>query len=161
MISKIKFFSASLNFYPYVVILILIWSLSSNIFIFSAKAIQEAPPTMTKANSTSFKVIATKSTATPFTNVVSHKSSASSKSTATPFTNVVSHKSTSAASNVIATTYVAKLPQILLPSYTITNATDTLSEIILSSNNTLNYKGSYSQQSLSKTIRGTTHPPPA
>jgi hypothetical protein len=116
---------------------------------------------MTTANSTSFKVIATKSSATPFTNMISHKAtSASSKSSATPFTNMISHKATSASFNVIATAFVSKLPLTFLPSYTITNASDTFSERILSANNTLNYKGSYVQQSLSKTIKGTIYTPP-
>jgi len=71
---------------------------------------------------------------------------------------MISHKATSASFRVIATTFVSKLPQTLLPSYTITNTSDTLSRV--SANNTLNYKGSYVQQSLSKIIYGTADPPP-
>jgi hypothetical protein len=160
MIRQIKFFGASFKLYPLAVTLILIWSLSSNNFIFSAKALQEHPPTMTTANSTSFKAIATNSSATPFTNMHVHKlTSASSKSGATPFTNMHVHKLTSFSFNVLATTFVTKLPQTLLPSYTVTNVSDTRSEGILSANNSLNNKGTYVQHSLSKTIHGTTYSP--
>jgi hypothetical protein len=151
MISKNKFS---------VFILICIWFLSSNNFIFPGQASQEQTATMTTANSTSFKVIATNSSATPFTNMNVHKlTSASPKSGATPFTNMHIHKLTSLSFNVLATTFVAKLPQTLLPSYTVTNASDTRSESILSANNTLNNKVSYFQQSLSRTIHGTIHSP--
>lgn len=167
MIGKIKFLGASFKLYSLAVMLILI---SSNNFIFSAKALQEHPPTMTTTNSTSFKAIATNSSATPFTNMHVHKlTSASSKSGATPFTNMHLHKlapfsfnvlaSTPFSFNVLARTFAAKLPETLLPSYTVTNASDTRSEGILSANNTLNNKGSYVQQPLSRTIHGTTYPP--
>jgi hypothetical protein len=59
-----------------------------------------------------------------------------------------------AASKVIATTSVAKLPQIILSSHTITNTTGTLSETILRAKTTLNYKVSYAQPVSSKIIRG-------
>ena len=143
-----------------VVILICIWFLSSNNFIFPGQASQEQTATMTTANSTSFKVIATNSSATPFTNMHVHKlTSASSKSGATPFTNMHVHELTSFSFNVLATTSVAKLPQTLLPYYTVKNASDTRSESILSSNNTLNNEESYFQRSLSRTIHGTIHSP--
>jgi hypothetical protein len=154
-ISKIKFFSALFK-PPFVVILFLIWILSSNNFIFSANAIQELPPTITIANSTSFKAIATNSITTPFTNMHVHMlTSTSSKYGTTPFTNMHVHRPTSFSFNVLATTFAAKLPETLLPSYTLTNASDTRSEGILSAYNTLNNEGLHVQQSISKIIHGT------
>lgn len=162
MRGKIKFINGLFNLYSSVLILILIWFLSSNNFIFATKSLQEHVATMTVANATSFKVITINSSAKPSTNVVSHKvSSQSSKSSVTAFTNVAPHKLTSTFFNVISTAFVSKLPQTLLPFYTITNANGTLSERILSANNTFNHKGSFFQQPLPKTIHGTTDPPPA
>jgi hypothetical protein len=97
---------------------------------------------MTTANHTSFKAIAT-------------------NSSATPFTNTHAYKITSFSFNVLATTFVAQLPQTLLPSFTVTNANDTHSEGVLYANNTPNNKASYLQQSLPRMIHGTTHSPPA
>jgi hypothetical protein len=143
-----------------VVILICIWFLSSNNSIFAGQAFEEQKATMTTVNSTSFKVFATNSSATPLTNMHMLKlTSVPSKSGATPLTNMHEHELTSFSFNVLATTSVAKLPQTLLPSYIVKNASDTFSESILSANNTLNNHVSYFQQSLSRTIHGTIHSP--
>jgi len=115
---------------------------------------------MTTVNPTSFKVFATNSSATPLTNMhVLKLTSAPSKAGATPLTSMHEYELTSFSFNVLATTSVAKLPQTLLPSYTVKNASDTRSESILSANNTLNNHVSYFQQSLSRTIHGTIHSP--
>jgi hypothetical protein len=117
---------------------------------------------MTTANHTSFKAIATNSSATPFTNTHAYKiTSEPSKFGKTPFTNTHAYKITSFSFNVLATTFVAQLPQTLLPSFTVTNANDTHSEGVLYANNTPNNKPSYLQQSLPRMIHGTTHSPPA
>lgn len=117
------------------VILILIWFLSPDVFILAGKALQEGTTTMTAVNPTSFKIIA-------------------ANSSAIPFATILSHKVLSESFKVISTTVVAKLPHIVLTSYTVTNASGIFSERILSANSTLNYKVSYIQPSSSKTIRG-------
>lgn len=117
------------------VILILIWFLSPDVFILAGKALQEGTTTMTAVNPTSFKIIA-------------------ANSSAIPFATILSHKVLSESFKVISTTVVAKLPHIVLSSYTVTNASGIFSERILSANSTLNYKVSYIQPSSPKTIRG-------
>jgi hypothetical protein len=136
-----------------VVILICIWFLSSNNSIVPGQASQEQKATMTTVNPTSFKVFATNSSATPLTNMhVLKLTSAPSKAGATPLTSMHEYELTSFSFNVLATTSVAKLPQTLLPSYTVKNASGTRSESILSANNTLN-------NHVSRTIHGTIHSP--
>lgn len=142
-----------------VVILICIW-LSSNNFIFPRQVSQGQIATTTTANSTSLKAIATNSIVVPSTNMHVHKlTSAFSKSSPIPSTNMHVHKLTSTPFNVLAITSAAKLPRTLLPSLTVTNASDTRSERILSAHNTFNNKVSYFQQSESRTIHGEIHAP--
>ena len=113
--------------------------LISNDFILAGMALPTHKTTMTIVNPTSSKVIPTNSTTMPIANMRSQ--------TVLP-----------AASKVIATTSVAKLPQIILSSHTITNTTGTLSETILRAKTTLNHKVSYAQPVSSKIIRGMIRP---
>jgi hypothetical protein len=116
--------------------LLWIWLLSSNSFLFPRQTSEEQTAATTTANSTSFRAVAIKSIVMSFTNTRTHTlTSIFSKSNRAPFTNTHMQKLTSDSFNAPATTFVSNLPQTLLPYFTVTNASDTRSEKIFSAHN--------------------------
>jgi hypothetical protein len=139
----------SRNKFP-VVMLLCIWFLSSNSFLFPRQTSEEQTAATTTANSTSFRVVATKSIVMSFTNAHAHTLTSVFSKSNKDFTNTHMQQLTSYSFNAPATTFVSKLPQTLLPYFTITNASDTRSEKIFSSHNILSNK-------VSKLIHGAIH----
>ena len=140
----------SRNKFP-VVMLLWIWFLSSNSFLFPRQTSEEQTAATTTANSTSFRAVATKSIVPSFTNTYAYTlTSVFSKSSKAPFTSTHMQQLTSDSFNAPATTFVSKLPQTLLPYFTVTNASDTRSEKIFSAHNILSNK-------VSRLIHGAIH----
>jgi len=116
------------------VILILTGLLITDESVSSGKALQVVTPTQTAVNPTSFKGTTT-------------------NTSAVQSGTVSSHSIVSAPFKVIPITKVAKLPNIGLSSYTITNAGGKLPQRILEANSSLNYNLSHVQPSISKILR--------